>query len=310
MIDLNAKYASIRAMTDEAKAVSELLIDQQECEAGCSCTENVEAVKNGIRNKAGDKVTRVRVISCILFSLIYVAVNIIGYVMQGTLELIVTMAFQIVLTALFVRSLYRIVDEGEGWVGLVIFGILDVISLFYFASFNAKSGAGVFSYLSSAALAVAILVGALVFTVLKEERYYKKMMKSPSTLARIKEAEKEDREEAAECRKALTEIKAELKRYSGMHDVLKHYVKRAREDEIPALPKDDVELIRRLVNMLEESCEKLERFTQNGEMEGKKAEPASFFDLAYCNFWDAQADMNDSAERAKEALHDIYSRIR
>lgn len=311
-IDLNQKYASAKAARDATEQMIDLLTEKQECEDPKLASEQSDALQQSLKDKASGKASRGRTVCCVLCVILYLALHVVGYLTTQRLELIVTMVLQIVLTALTAWFLSEVITEGEGWVRLFLFGIADICSIFYFPAYNVSVGVGVFAYLSSAALVALIVICGLSFAILTEKSCYKRLCKSPATRAAIAEAEAEDRENVAENKKRLKEISVELGQYRPLYNAMIEYVTRARDVGIPALPKDDVEVMRRLLGHMDHLVELAEK-TQNmdlTEADKKRFQlsPNELLQKAYDDFFKKQEEMQASADRARALVHDIFGR--
>ena len=311
-IDLNQKYASAKAARNATEQMIDLLTEKQECEDPKLASEQSDGLKQSLKNKASNKASRGRKACCILSFVAYLSLHAVGYLTTQRLELIVTMVLQIVLTALAAWKLYRVIDEGEGWIGLILFGLLDIGSLFYFPIYNLTAGVGIFAYLSSIALVGLIAICGLCFAILTEKSYYKRLCKSPATRAAMAEAEAEDRETAAENKKRLKEISVELGQYRPLYNAMIEYVTRARDMGIPALPDDDVEVMRRLLGHMDHLVELAEKAQNMDLTEADKKRfhlsPNELLQKAYDDFFKKQEEMQASADRARALAHDIFGR--
>ena len=311
-VDLNSKYASAKSTYEATEQMIELLEEKQECEDPKIASEQADALKKSLKSKAGDKATRGRKVCCILSSVAYLSLHAVGYLTTQRLELIVTMVFQIILTALAAWKLYRVIDEGEGWIGLILFGLLDIGSIFYFPIYNLTAGVGIFAYLSSIALVGLIAICGLCFAILTENSCYKRICKNPATRADMAEAEAEDRENAAECKKRLKEISVELGQYKPLYSAMMEYVTRARDEGIPALPSDDVEVMKRLLGRMEHFVEVAEKTKSlnltEADQKRFQLSPNELLQKSYDDFYQNQVEMQASADRARALAHDIFGR--
>ena len=295
-IDLNQRYASAKAVYDATEQMIDLLTEKQECEDPKLATEQSDALQQSLKNKASNKAERGRTVCCVLCVLLYLALHVVGYLTTQRLELVVTAGIQIVLTALTAWFLSEVITEGEGWIRLILFGIADICTIFYFPAYNISVGVGVFAYLSSGALVALIVICGL----------------SDATRAAIAEAEAEDRENAAENKKRLKEISVEFGQYRPLYNAMMEYVTLARDVGIPALPKDDVEVMRRLLGHMDHLVELAEK-TQNTnltEADKKRFQlsPNELLQKAYDDFFKKQEEMQASADRARALVHDIFGR--
>lgn len=308
-VDLEKKYGTIKRVNEDAQKMVELLTEQQECETLVSASANSKELDEHWRYKAGDKADKWRVRSCVLSVLFYIALHVVGYIMQQKLELIVTAVIQLVLAAIALWSLYRIVDEGEGWGGFLICGIIDIPASVYFASYNLGVGVGVFSYLSAASLYVVVATCILSFVFPNEKYFYNRIQNDPQNRALMEEALREDREDAEEGKKRLKAISVSLKSYSLLREALEQCVAQARSEGIPALPGDDVEVMRRMVKLMPRFCELADAAQLPGAPEDMKLRyswtPNSFVQDVYEKFCRKQEELQASTEHAQELVHSI-----